>query len=186
MSDFTISTRPERPEAADGPEGIVFEIEPFSPTLTHYQRLADEFVAALDNLIAVLPKLEQPHPSTAAFVRGHRTVPVPFMETAVAGIARNPELQAMGRNADEARDTLQLNEAFRPVVDRVRHFGEDLKFTLDSRMALLGADALQVYYLAKGLGRRPDGGHMLQLVEDLKRDLGPRGPKKGARKKKAA
>jgi hypothetical protein len=185
MSTKSISSRPERPEAAaEDPGGAVIipETEPPSPTLTHYQRLANEFEAALENIIKVIPKLEQPHPTTAQFVRTHRNIPIPFISTAVAGMDRHAELRPIGRNPEQSRDTLQLDEAFRPIVDRVSHFLQNLEFTLDSRMAILGADALQAYCLAKAFGRDPGGAHMLQLAEDLKRALGQRGPKKDLKK----
>ena len=179
----TISTRPERPAAAPVDPDASSPVT-VTPTLTHYQKLADDFVVALDNIIAALPKLDTSHPTTAGFVRGHSNIPIPFMETAVAGIFKNAELQAVPNlNAERGRDVLQRYQAFRPVYDTVIHFAEDLKFTLDAGLAILGADALQVYCLAKGFGRSPDAAHMLQLAEDLKRDLGQRGPKKGAKKK---
>jgi hypothetical protein len=78
-------------------------------------------------------------------------------------------------------DTLQLNLAYRPMVDSLFNLGKNLKYTLDSRMALLAADSLQVYYLAKGMGRDPDGADMLQFAEDLKRELARTNGKKAAK-----
>jgi hypothetical protein len=145
-----ISNRPERPAvAADVPGGgNPPETVPdsTSPTLTHYEQLANQVISALAQITAILPKLQVPHPSTEKFVRSHRTVPLVFKETAVAGVARNARLQRVTEmDVTFSRDTLQLNQAFRPVIDTLAHFTETLKYTLDSRMAILGSDALRVY-----------------------------------------
>jgi hypothetical protein len=75
-----------------------------------------------------------------------------------------------------ARDTLQFLEAFRPVLDRIRALADSLEFTMKSRRASLTADALQIYAIAKAVGRDPRGAAVASHVEHLKRDLGRRGP----------
>lgn len=52
-----------------------------------------------------------------------------------------------------ARDTLQFVEVFRPVVDRLNAFTRSLQFTMSSRRAALASQALQVYFIARGLTR---------------------------------
>src|ERR1044072_4107652 len=52
------------PDPATGP----------TPTVTHYQQLADDFSKALDQIVQIIPNLEIPHPATAKFVRSHLNV----------------------------------------------------------------------------------------------------------------
>ena len=150
-----------------------------SPTVTRYQQLADDFSKALDEIAAIIPRLEASHPATANFVRSHVNVPAEFLATAIAVVDQTPELQALNKlNVSAARDTLQFIEAFRPMQDKVTAFADSLKFTIASRKASLAADALQIYYIAKGVARDPGAASVASLVQNLGRDLGRQGRKK--------
>jgi hypothetical protein len=152
-----------------------------TPTVTFYQKLADDFSKALDEIAQIIPKLEITHPATANFVRSHLNVPTEFLATAIAAVEQTPELQGTGKlDVTAARDTLQFIEAFRPVQDKVTAFANSLKFTMASRKATLAADALQVYSIAKGIARDPGAAAVASLVSNLKRDLGRRGRPKGS------
>lgn len=152
-----------------------------TPTVTHYQQLADEFSKALDDIAAIIPKLEAQHPATANFVRSHLNVPTEFLATAIAAVEQTPELQGVNKlDVTAARDTLQFIEAFRPVQDKVTAFANSLKFTMASRKASLAADSLQIYSIAKGIARDPGAAAVASLVSNLKRDLGRRGRAKGS------
>jgi hypothetical protein len=173
--------------AADPPIEAIPLSEP-APTVTRYQQLAEEFMAALNEVTSIIPKLEAAHVSTSNFVRSHQSVPIEFLATAVAGVERNVELQNLNKlDLVIGRDTLQFLEAFKPVLDVVTAFGRDLQFTMNSRKASLAADALQVYYIAKGLVRDPGSAPLAAVVANLKRDLNrPGRPKVSPAAKKAA
>src|SRR5689334_22584526 len=152
-----------------------------TPTVTFYQKLADDFSKALDEITAIIPKLEITHPATANFVRSHLNVPTEFLATAIAAVEQTPELQGTGKlDVAAARDTLQFIDAFRPIQDKVTAFANSLKFTMASRKASLAADALQIYSIAKGIARDPGAAAVASLVSNLKRDLGRRGRPKGS------
>lgn len=159
------------PDPATGP----------TPTVTHYQQLADDFSKALDAIVQNIPKLEITHPATANFVRSHLNVPTEFLATAIAAVEQTPELQHINKlDVAAARDTLQFIDAFRPIQDKVNALANSLKFTMASRKALLAADALQIYNIAKGIARDPGAAAVASLVANLKRDLGRRGRTKGS------
>jgi len=152
-----------------------------TPTVTHYQQLADDFSKALDQIVQIIPKLEITHPATANFVRSHLNVPTEFLATAIAAVEQTTELQHINKlDVAAARDTLQFIEAFRPVQDKVTALASSLKFTMASRKASLAADALQIYNIAKGIARDPGAAAVASLVQNLKRDLGRRGRAKGS------
>ncbi len=136
-----------------------------SPTITHYQQLATEFMAALDEIAQIIPKLEAAHISTANFVRSHLNVPIEFLATATAAVEQTAELQGVKKlDVASARDTLQFIDAFRPVLDKVSAFAKNLQFTLNSRKASLASEALQIYDIAKGLARDPNSATVVSLV----------------------
>ena len=151
------------------------------PTVTHYQQLAESFSKAIDDAIQMIPKLEIAHPATTNFVRSHLNVKTEFLATAIAAVEQTAELQYINKfDVAAARDTLQFIEAFRPIQDKLATLADSVKYTMDSRKALLVADALHVYNIAKGIARDPGAAAVHSLVANLKRDLGRRGRTKGS------
>ncbi|HYO75719.1 MAG TPA: hypothetical protein VE010_04590 [Thermoanaerobaculia bacterium] len=146
------------------------------PTVTHHQMLADEIIRDLDAIAAKIAGLERRHPSTANFVRAHANVPIEFLATAAAAVEQTPELEAVRRfDVNEARDTLQFIDAYRPVVDKMLDLGRSLKFTLSARRARLAGKSLQIYAIAQALARDPAGAAISPHIANLRRDLGRRG-----------
>jgi len=175
-----MSTNPNQPSttasAVSPADGTLDPSATPSPTITHYQQLAANFSKALDEIAAIIPKLEITHPATANFVRSHLNVPTAFLATAIAAVEQTPELRGVNKlDVTAARDTLQFIEAFRPVLDKVTAFANSLKFTMASKKASLAADSLQIYDIAKGVARDPGAAAVAVLVANLKRDLGRRG-----------
>ena len=168
-------TPPARQHATDGTTTPP-TVETPTPTITHYQQVAAEFMSALDEIAQIIPKLEAIHVSTANLVRSRLNVPNEFLATVTAAVEQVPELQAINKlDVNAARDTLQFLEAFRPVRDKVDAFAKNLKYTMDSRKAKLATDSLLTYDVAKGLARDPNSATIASLVANMKRDLGRRG-----------
>lgn len=161
--------------ATDGTTAVP-TVETPTPTITHYQQVAAEFMSALDEIAQIIPKLEAIHVSTANLVRSRLNVPNEFLATVTAAVEQVPELQAINKlDVNAARDTIQFLEAFRPVRDKVDAFAKNLKYTMDSRKAKLATDSLLTYDVAKGLARDPNSATIASLVANMKRDLGRRG-----------
>jgi len=158
---------------------------PATLTVTHYQQLASDFMKALDAISMAVPKLEPRHSSTAAFVRTHLGVPLPFVLSAIALVEQSPELAAVGKlDPVAARETLQFIEAFRTLLGKVRIFEDTLAFSLDTLYANLAADALQTYCIAKGVVRDASSLVVFEShVTSMKRALGKIG--KGRPRKKS-
>ena len=186
------SRNTEAPAAAaepNPPDGTASPVEvSVSPTITHYQQLAAAFIADLDEIATIIPKLEAEHVSTVNFVRSHLNVSTEFLATVIAAVEQTPELQGVRKlDVAAARDTLQFIEAFRPVLDKVTAFARNLRYTMNSRKASLAADSLQIYDIAKGIARDPNSAAVASLVQNMKRDLGRRGrPKTATLLKRAA
>jgi hypothetical protein len=150
-----------------------------SPTVTHYQQVAEQFLKALEDVIAIMPKqLEAPHPETAKWVRTHLNFPDKFLVLAVTAVDQVPALQGVGKlDVNAARDTLQFNEAFAPARIKVEAFVKALEFTMASGKASLTADALQTYSILKAIVRDPGSAHVIPIVDEMKRTLIRRKPK---------
>jgi hypothetical protein len=151
-----------------------------TPTATYYQELAEGILSAINDLEAKIPQFESAHESTKSFVRSYVGVPLKFLGTAVAAVEQTPELQSLQRlDVTKAHDTLQFIDAFAQVLDRVNAFARGIAFTMSARRASLGADALQIYDITKGLSRDPGSAAIALHVENMKRALGRKGhPKK--------
>lgn len=147
--------------------------DPATPTVTHYQLVANDVAKAIDAVRALIPDLTIPHGTTRRFVHTHKNVSADFIASAVAAVESIPKLaSAVQFDAVKARDTLQLLEAFRPIVDRLDALAGDLQFTLDSRKAETANEALLIYATAKSLARDPANAEITSHAGNLRRDLG--------------
>jgi len=144
-------------------------------TITASEALAAEVRQAIDALFQRIPRLEMPHPLTAPHVRGARTVSRQFIESMIAAVEQRPELQRLETfDLDEARETLQFNDAFRQIVDRLNTLVASINYTMEARKAKVAFDAMRTYAIAKGMARDPEGAELVPHLENLKRDLARR------------
>lgn len=149
---------------------------PATLTITYYQQLAEQVTAALDAASAIVPPLDEREFAGAADARRRLNIPIEFLGTAIVSVERIPALQAVRKlDVRMGRDTLQYIDAFRPVVDKLVAFTTRLLLTLQTRQAALTGEALQIYDIAKGLGRDSKDPEVGAAVAALQRDLGRRG-----------
>ncbi len=149
---------------------------PGSPTVTHYQEVAERVSAALDELLALIPNFVESHPARRGFVRTHQSVPEAFIATTIAAVEAIPELQGTGCfDAQNARDDLQFIGAFRSVADKMQASATNLQFTIDARRAEMNNGALQMYVIVKSVARNPLSTTAAAYLANLKRDLGRTG-----------
>jgi hypothetical protein len=162
-------------------------IAPSTLTITQYQLLATEFSAALDKVAGLVPKPDPAHAVTESFVNARLGTPIEFLGTVIVSVEQAPELQGTGKLDPKAgRDTLQLYDAFRPVLDKVERFKKDLLTNLNVRLAVLSEEALQVYVVAQTLARDRKSATLAALVANMKRDLGRAEARRRVNAKKAA
>ena len=149
------------------------------PVRTKYNDEADVFLATLDQLMSNFPvKLRIRHRSTARFVDGHRGIPFAALTAGVAALEQSEDLRGIKHFAsDVARDKLQLVEAFRGVVSGLLDLASSVKFTLNSLQAEVASEVLQVYGVAKTLGRDPDNAAIQAHADNIRQALGRKGRK---------
>ena len=56
-----------------------------TPTLTHYEEIAQDLSKAIDAMLALIPSFVEPHPTTKPFVDSHQSVSNDFIATTIAG-----------------------------------------------------------------------------------------------------
>jgi hypothetical protein len=143
------------------------------PTITASDRLAAEIIEAIDAIAARIPCLEGPHPMTAPSVRSGRTVPKAAIISMIAAVEDQPQLQQLETfNIDYARETLQFNEAFRHVIDRLNALTASVSFTMEARKANVAFELLRTYGVMKAIARDPGSAGMFSHVQNVRRDLG--------------
>ena len=143
-----------------------------TPTVTHYQEVAVQLKKALSEAQALIPTFAPAHAVTKEFVQKYQSFPDPVIGTAIAAVEGSAELQRIGKfNILEARDTQQFIEAFRSCIDQTEVLLRDMKFTVAARKANVIAEALQLYEIAKGLGRDPDSADVAAHAQNLRRDI---------------
>jgi len=156
------------------------------PTITRYATLAEELIGAMVKLAEAVPQLEEAHAPTADFVKRHQNVSMEFLSTAVASVENCEELARLGiLDPVVGRDHLQFIEAFRPVYDRMIALAENIKFTVSTRKAELTKASSHLYYHAKGLSKIAEKSSVGSFTDNMKRDLGRRGPVASPAVKKA-
>lgn len=152
------------------------EVIPFvtreTPTITDMDRAAEQVRAAVEAVSALIPRLQRPHPSLRGQVKAHRTVPREFVASMIAAVEQVEELRVVQKfDIDEARQTLQFIDAFRPVADQLATLTAALKFTLEWRKARVVDAALQTYHIARALARDEVASALTAHIDNLKRDL---------------
>jgi len=144
-----------------------------SPTITAADRLAARVDALIDEIEAIIPGLETPHPSRSGNARAARTVSRAFLLAMIGYIGDEPDWQSLGFfDADDAQGVLQFNDAFRPVARRLITLARRLNFTMASRQAKIAIGAMNTYMMAQRFARRPANAAMGAPVDNLRRLLG--------------
>ena len=143
-----------------------------TPTITHYQEVAAQLSKALQDAQRLIPTFAPAHSTTTQFVRKYQSFPDSLLLSAIAAVETSAELQQTGKfDVADARDTLQFVEAFRPCVDQLAVLCRHLKITIAARRATSQASALQIYDIAKGIGRDASSADVAAHVLNMKRDV---------------
>src|SRR5258705_194919 len=106
-----------------------------TPTVTASAIMAAEVMGAIDAAEARILSLEYPHPTTRGGVRGARTVSRDFIISMTGAVEKQPEMQQLGFDVDEALHALEFELAFRPVVDRLSILASAVTFTIEAKKA---------------------------------------------------
>jgi hypothetical protein len=147
-------------------------VDPQVSTPTYYQQLATEFMAAFEQMSAIIPKLEEAEAANIKMFRANLGVPDAFCNTAINAVEQLPELEAARRlHAEKSRNRLQLLEAFRPLGATAAGFSKRLDRVLMAAKSGLATDSLQIYRIAKSVASDKRSPIVEAHVAAMKRDL---------------
>jgi hypothetical protein len=110
------------------------------------------------------------------------SVPPEFVERIGVAVTNSPALVRGGApDPDQARDLMSYAEAYEPLADEMEAFAAFIRHSVTVARSRAGSEALTTYALARRLAKRPEHGDLVPHVDDMRRILGPRGPKPKAR-----
>jgi hypothetical protein len=146
--------------------------------------VSTKVVAALDIIAALIPDLRTPHPATAGKVRGARTVPREAILSILAMVESSPAIREMNLlDTGRAHEVLELDDGFRILDERLERLRAQVRYTVEARWAELVAQAMDVYFLANKLAKKPEHADLAAHVAIIRRHLDRRNAATGKRKK---
>jgi hypothetical protein len=109
------------------------------------------------------------------------TIPPEFVELTAVAVKNAVELAREG-GADPARtrDLMSYAKAYLPVAGELEVLAQFIRHSCVVARNKAGSDALTTFALARRLAKRPEMAHLAPHVEDMRRALGGRGPKRKA------
>ena len=114
------------------------------------------------------------------------SVPADFVERISVAVENSPALVRGGAtDPGAARDLMSFAEAYAPLADELEALAAFIRHSVTAARNKAGSEALTTYALARRLAKRPEHADLAPHVEDMRRILGPRGPKAKARQKPA-
>ena len=119
-------------------------------------------------------------PGTRRRVTALKKVSPEFVEQSNTAMKNEPLLSRGGVDPDYLRDLGRYATAYGPVADALEAAAREMRESVDSARAKAGTESLTTYHVARRLSRRPDGAHLVTLVQSMRRTLGARRAKKVA------
>lgn len=157
-------------------------VDPQTPTPTFYEQVVKDLLPVLDQVLSIVPKLDQSETATAKSVRTNLFVSDVFCADAIDAVEQTPELAGANRlDPSLGRNQLQFLVAFRPVELKLTALSRRVTHALRATKSDLATRSLQVYRLAQGLASDERSPGVRAHVDAMKRDLGRRGATKAAR-----
>lgn len=162
-------------------------IDPQTHTPTFYDQIVGDLLPVLDQVLNVVPKLDESEAATAKSVRANLFVSDAFCADAINAVEQIAELAAANR-LDPAlgRNQLQFLIAFRPLEHKLTAVARRVTHALRAVKSGLATRSLQVYRIAQELASDERSPGVSAHVEAMKRDLGRRASTKAVRDQRRA
>jgi hypothetical protein len=157
-------------------------IDPLTPTPTFYEQVVKDLLPVLDQVLSIVPKLDEAETATSKSVRANLFVSDAFCADAIDAVEQTSELAAANRlDPVLGRNQLQFLVAFRPVELKLTALSRRVTHALRATKSDLATRSLQVYRLAQGLASDERSPGIRAHVDAMKRDLGRRAATKAVR-----
>ncbi|HEY4640499.1 MAG TPA: hypothetical protein VII75_04080 [Thermoanaerobaculia bacterium] len=142
------------------------------PSVTSQERIAKDVREVLNAAAALIPKLEQPHPAALKGLRASRTVSKEQLARMSAIVEQSEVLQRLGTfDVEEARETLQFLDAFRPIADQIAALLAAVNHTMEARKARVVDAGLRTYAVAKALARDEESAELYGALDAFRTQM---------------
>ncbi len=150
-------------------------------TTLSYPEIAAAMIQALDTIASLMPASPLKEVTPIAYIRRRLGVSPEMIASAIATSQALPRFQGI-MDVTDASDTLALYDALRPVLARMKGVSEDMRLSIEARLAKTGGEALHIYAAAQRVAQDPGEAEVASYLQSMSAFM-PKG--KGNRRKAA-
>ena len=147
-----------------------------------YPEITARMIQALDTIASLIPSSPLKDVTPVAYIRRRLGVSPEMIASAIATAEAVSRFQGI-MDVSEASDTLALYDALRPVLARMKSVGEDMRLSIEVRLAKTGGEALHIYAAAQRVAQNPGEAEVGAYLQSMAAHM-PKG--KGNRRRKAS
>ena len=171
MAVITVTTEP------------VVDPQTFTPSL--YDKIVAELVPALDQIMEIVPMIEETETTSAKSIRSGLFVTEAFCSDAISAVEQIAELAATKKlDPVHARNQLQFLAAFRPLENKLNAVMRRITHAVRAVKSEVGTKSLQIYRIAQSLASDQRSPGVASHVAAMKLALGRRAATKAVREQR--
>ncbi len=149
-------------------------------TTLSYPEMSATMSQALDTIASLIPTSPLKDAAPVAYIRRRLGVSPEMIASAIATSEALPRFRGI-MDVTDASDTLALYDALRPVLSRMMGICEDMRLSIEARLAKTGGEALHVYAAAQRIAQDPGEAEVAAYLQSMAAYM-PKG--KGNRRRK--
>ncbi|HEX9983509.1 MAG TPA: hypothetical protein VGF69_09605 [Thermoanaerobaculia bacterium] len=151
----------------------VSPVEP-NPVVTNYRDEAQVRLQQLREIREAVPHFTIPETRDARRrMSVVAAVPPEFIELATVAVANQKGLARVdGASPAEVYDWMNYADAFSPLADELEALAQFVRYSVTVARNKAGSESLTTYSVAQRLAKRPENGHLVPHVDDMRRALG--------------
>ncbi|HEX9985635.1 MAG TPA: hypothetical protein VGF69_20420 [Thermoanaerobaculia bacterium] len=101
------------------------------------------------------------------------SIPSEFVELVTVALANQKGLARVdGASPAEVFDLVSYADAFAPLADELEALAQFVRYSVTVARNKAGSESLTTYAVAQRLAKRPENGHLVPYVDDMRRALG--------------
>ena len=143
-----------------------------TPTATDAQNLdaiASQLLEILTKMESLVPDFEPHDKREIKRVAASAKFAHELIAPTVTIVTAVPSVPQGIFNIALANDALAVRDQLRPIAQRLAAFTQGLEYTIDTKLAAAGEDALQTYHWAKRAAHGPSGAALHPYLDEMRR-----------------
>ena len=150
-----------------------------NPVPSPYAEAAKVLLDKIRSLRDDIPRFTAPGEGEVRILGARARVTDELLESASVAVERSPRLEtAAGTDGPTLRDSYAFIIAFTPVIKELLAMAKAVAHTIRLERMRAGASALDIYAIARRLVKHEDGVELLPFVEDMRKSLKTKQPRK--------